>query len=507
MGIGKGAKHNIGATHKDVLQWVRSAAPGDEFRAGKGLYLRRTEGGAFWVYRYVSPLTGKQVRANLWADDPRGLVGFPDATLADATGRAAALRASVADGIDPVRAGEDARQAADLARQSKEVERSRLEAVQRAADVERERRLNVRQLFERWCSVDLQPHMRADGMRAGRKDAGAYTRDQFERRVFPVLGERAAADVTKGDLMAILDATKAEGKLRTANVLLADLKQMLAFAVTREILERDPLANIKRRQVGGTEPQRDRILTPDELAALAAKLPASRLNKRSAAAVWLLLGTMARAGELMGAVWATEGQDVATLQAVADATGAKVGVVDLVAREWYLPDTKNQRDHRIHLSAFAVAQLEGLAVLRERDAEGEPVPWVFPNSAANGPVCIKSFGKQVADRQLSARKRTEGDRMQGRSKATDSLTLPGGKWTAHDLRRTGATIMADLGISGDVIDECLNHVIESRVRRTYIRGRREGEQVRAFDALGARLQEIIRGQPVASNVVALPVAA
>ena len=97
--------------------------------------------------------------------------------------------------------------------------------------------------------------------------------------------------------------------------------------------------------------------------------------------------------------------------------------------------------------------------------------------------------------------------MAGRSKATDSLLLPGGKWTAHDLRRTGATLMAGMGISGDVIDECLNHVIESRVRRTYIRDRRPQEQARAFDALGARLDGIISGRLAASNVVALPVAA
>ena len=51
--------------------------------------------------------------------------------------------------------------------------------------------------------------------------------------------------------------------------------------------------------------------------------------------------------------------------------------------------------------------------------------------------------------------------------------------------------MAGLGISGDVIDECLNHMIESRVRRTYIRDRRALEQARAFDALGQMLALLI----------------
>ena len=80
------------------------------------------------------------------------------------------------------------------------------------------------------------------------------------------------------------------------------------------------------------------------------------------------------------------------------------------------------------------------------------------------------------------------------SKATEALTLPEcGKWTAHDLRRTAATLMAGLGVSGNVIDECLNHVIESRVRRTYVRDRRPAEQATAFDALGAKLTELTCG--------------
>ena len=75
-------------------------------------------------------------------------------------------------------------------------------------------------------------------------------------------------------------------------------------------------------------------------------------------------------------------------------------------------------------------------------------------------------------------------------KATTSLALPGGRWTAHDLRRTAATMMARLGVSTDVIDECLNHKLQSKVARVYIRDRREADQARAFDALGRQLQQL-----------------
>ena len=62
--------------------------------------------------------------------------------------------------------------------------------------------------------------------------------------------------------------------------------------------------------------------------------------------------------------------------------------------------------------------------------------------------------------------------------------------------------MAQLGISTDVIDECLNHMLQSRVSRVYIRDRREVEQARAFEALGTRLRAIV-ADDVASNVVPL----
>jgi integrase len=97
-------------------------------------------------------------------------------------------------------------------------------------------------------------------------------------------------------------------------------------------------------------------------------------------------------------------------------------------------------------------------------------------------VGVKSLGKQLSDRQ-----REPARRLRGRTKATSALVLPGGRRTAHDLRRTSA----GLGVSGDVIDECLNHIIESRVRRTYIRDRRAAEQAMAFDALGVHLGSLV----------------
>ena len=96
---------------------------------------------------------------------------------------------------------------------------------------------------------------------------------------------------------------------------------------------------------------------------------------------------------------------------------------------------------------------------------------------------MKAFGKQFGDGQR------EGKPLMNRSTATRALVLPGGRWTHHDLRRTAASLMAGLGISGDVINECLNHKLADRMARVYIHNRREGEQRIAFDALGRKLFE------------------
>ena len=514
MGIETGTRHDIGISHREVLVWTRKAKPGDELRAGKGLYLRCIDSGAFWVFRFKSPVSGKQTRTQLWADDEQGVIGFPDASLEEAKRRAGQLRALVADGIDPVMQADQKRQdelqATEAERQRIAHDQRQLEAAAAAAEAEGLRRKTVRQVFDQWRATELQPLVRADGKRIGRKDGGQYVLEQFTRHVFPAIGARVLEDIRKADLLALLDAQIAGGKARTANVLLADLKQMLDFAQERELIAINPLATTKKAKVGGKDVERERVLAEDEIRQLLGALPDARLGPRSACGIWLTLATGVRVGELMGAAWAdalpaepmARKSSLDALLAQADTEDVKLGLVDLDACTWYLPTTKNQRDHLIHLSAFATAQFKKLRDLREmqtgtgKDGEaGKPSPWVFPATDSARPVCIKSFGKQLADRQ-----RPPEQRLSNRSKATTALMLAGGKWTAHDLRRTAGTLMARLGFSTDTINECLNHISADRMARVYIRDRREADQARAFDALGSKLDELTSGAAPGSNV-------
>lgn len=467
----------------DKEQWLSQP-----FKRGAGVFMARItpSGERVFYFRYTDS-TGKRPFLPIGPYHPKGKDGF---TLAQAYAKACELSALYTSGIKDLR--EHLVREAELKEQQQGEELRRLEDEARAAEQERQRRLTLRDLFTRWQDVELKLRKRPDGSTIGRKDSGALILAQFERHVFPLIGDLCATDVTKADILRVTDAQMSAGKQRTAAMVFSDLRQMFHFALDRELIAADPMATLKKARIVGQMVERERILSDDEIEALAAAIPRARLNQRSERAIWLILATGVRVGELMGATWLDADRNSQELQAVAEVEGVKFGTVDPVAKTWHMPDTKNGRPHTIHLSAFAVQQFEQLQLLRES------VPWVFPNAASTGPVCVKSFGKQIADRQ-----RTEDERMSGRSKAVDALTLQGGRWTAHDLRRTAASIMASLGISGDVIDECLNHVIESRVRRTYIRNRREADQIRAFDALGLRLAELVSPSTRASNVVTL----
>ncbi|HYW58498.1 MAG TPA: tyrosine-type recombinase/integrase [Polaromonas sp.] len=447
------------ASPKEADQWITQP-----FKRGTGVFLGRitSTGERLFYFRYTDS-KGKRPFLPIGNYHPKGKAG--GLTLALAYKRAAELSTLYQTGVHDLREHFieiEAQKAFAV-----ETTKQELAAAKVAEELAIRQRITVKALFNQWAEVELQPHTTKEGKRVGRKDGGQYTKEQFERRVFGPIGDKEAKLVTKADIFKILDDTKKAGKLRTGNVLLADLKQMFQFALAREIINRNPLDTITKRQVGGANVVRKRNLEEPEIRALATGLKKAGMTRRGEIAVKLILATCCRISELMGATWEH---------------------IDLEASTWHLPETKNQRPHTIHLSPYAKQLFQQLLELRNSDSRqsGKLLPWVFPNKSRNGAVCIKSFGKQLSDRQRPAEQQ-----MTNRTHSTTALLLPGGHWTAHDLRRSGSTVMAKHGVSTDVIDECLNHMIASQMGRVYIQDRRLDQQAAAFNLLGEKLAEWI----------------
>jgi len=70
-------------------------------------------------------------------------------------------------------------------------------------------------------------------------------------------------------------------------------------------------------------------------------------------------------------------------------------------------------------------------------------------------------------------------------------------WTLHDLRRTARSLMSRAGVSPDVAERCLGHVIGG-IRGTYDRHEYYAEKKLAFEKLAAQIDRIV--SPV-ENVV------
>lgn len=343
-------------------------------------------------------------------------------------------------------------------------------ATKRILDIEASNaRMTVKELFDRWERLELK----------ARKDQGAEARRSFEKDVFPDLGTLAAEDVKRSMIAACLDKVVERGSPVLARNLLGDLRQMFGFAIKREYVENDPTSHLKRDDFG-KKTERDRILNDDEIKRLAKLLPDAGMQAASVAAIWIMLSTCCRVGEISRARW---------------------GHVDLNSGQWIIPpeNSKNAKEHTVYLSDFAKGQFSLLNKLATSEDDGTVSPWVLPATNKDIHVCVKSLAKQIGDRQRGDDKAP----MKNRSKLVSALVLPRGKWTPHDLRRTGATLMGRLGVRPDVIEKCLNHVEQNALVRIYQRQSLEAEQAAAWKLLGERLELLTSD---AENVVSIDAA-
>lgn len=378
-------------------------------------------------------------------------------TLADARKRTAELATLHKNGIRDIREYIEAEQLTAVAARNAEMARLENERAQaEAAAAVLAARQTVTTVFERWMKIDI----------ANRKDGGAEVRRMFEKDVLPYIGNRFAADVKKGDITEVTDTMLARGVNRAAKIAFSLMRQMFRFAVDRDLIEHDPTASIRKAKIGQRDTERDRVLSAEEIKLLAKNIQDARLLITTEAAIWIALATCCRIGELLGARWEE---------------------VNLEAKTWVIPsqNSKNGKPLLIYLSDFAVRQFERVKTISSKSE------WCYPNTNNSGPVSSKTVTKQLGDRQ----RQPDQGVMSRRSAKPHALLLTGGKWTPHDLRRTGATMMTALGVLPEVAERCLNHTEEKQVKRIYQRHSYAKEMSEAWFLLGQHIETITESAP------------
>lgn len=422
---------------------------------GGGLYVRVFSSGVKeWIYRYkVGDKTvyhrfavysrTPTVMANNLPDD-----ALPHLSLADARQQALEFQKLRKAKIDP------------RANSQGLIDDKRAERAAAEAEAQKlQQRLTVSGLFDLWFELRLTGT-------GGRKDGGLEVKRAFERDVLPVIGALAVEDVKPLDITQVIEAIERRDAKRLAGRTLAEIKQLFRFAVNTGRLVVSPAGALAVQ--GGRGVPRELVLADEDIQLLARRLSGQTGNRLEdavpytlARAIWILLGTAMRVGELSKAQWAD---------------------VDFKKKEWVLPDTKNGAKHLVHLSDFVISELLKLKALTGA------TPYLFPSRA--GAKCPhlneKTIAKAVKDRQRAG----VGTLSKRRATHQDVLALTCGHWTPHDLRRSAATLMGGLGVIPVVIERCLNHKESDRVKATYQRYEYLSERRDAFQKLGEHLSKL-----------------
>ena len=272
----------------------------------------------------------------------------------------------------------------------------------------------------------------------------------LQKDVVKIWGERKVKDITRRDIIKLLDKIVDRGSPVTANRVLALVRKMFNFAIERDMIEASPCVMVR---APGKEKSKDRVLTEDEIKTFWKKLYSTNMATSSKLALKLLLLTAQRRGEV--------------------ATAEKKDF-NLESCWWTIPaeKAKNGLAQRVPLSPQAINIIE-----RAKQISEDKNPYLFPS-----PRGKKSMTATALTRAVSRNRDTFGI----------------SSFTPHDLRRTAASMMASSGIERLVISKILNHA-ESGITAVYDRHSYDKEKQQALESWGRKLLAILSDRK--SNII------
>jgi integrase len=403
-----------------------------------GLYLVLQPSGAkSWALRFRRP-TGKPAKLVLGGvftsnkePDTAPTIG-DHLTLAGARRLVAQLRHEIAQGRDPA--------ATHLA----DKQRRRLAAVEAAENtfavaakdwIEQDASKNTRRWKEQARLLGLEPKTLAlikNGL------ADRWT-------------ERPVLEIGGHDIYGIVDETRrlgAPGLARRgdgptesrARAMLSCLSTMFGWLVKKRRVDKNPCVSVPRPE---TPKARDRVLTSAEIVKFW-RAAGAVAGKPFDAALKLLLLTGCRLNEVTGMRYEELSED---------------------ATQWIVPGnrTKNRRPHMVPLPPLARDLIASIQRIEGSDL-------VF-TTTGRAPVSGWTKVKTRLDKSMG--------------------NPP--HWVLHDLRRTAATGMAELGIEPHIVEAVLNHVSGAKagVAGTYNRAAYAAQKRAALERWAAHVEGLV----------------
>jgi integrase len=265
------------------------------------------------------------------------------------------------------------------------------------------------QTFGEYTKRWLAEHRMADSTKAMRKTI-------IDRDILPVFQNRRMAEIGPEDLRALCAKIKGRGAPATAVIAREIVKLVFAYAAMHGEKAPNPADEVGPSSIATFVPK-DRALSPSEIRLMhrlletTATLPTIRLALR------LVLLTLVRKSELIEATW---------------------DEIDFENAVWSIPKSrmKTGKPHNVYLSQQAL----DIFIALHTCAAGSK--FVLPSRYDADRCMSKATLNRVT--QVIAEKAKESN-------------LPLAPFTVHDLRRTGSTILNELGFNGDWIEKCLAH--------------------------------------------------
>ncbi len=238
----------------------------------------------------------------------------------------------------------------------------------------------------------------------------------FDRDIFPTWKNRLLTEISPDDLRALCTKVKDRGAPATAVHVRDIVKQIYGFAILHGEKVANPATEVGPASIATFVPK-DRALSPSEIRVALQELehvptlPTIRLGLR------LILLTLVRKSELLDAVW---------------------DEVDFEKAVWSIPKERMKRGkaHNVYLSRQSLDIMVAL-----RTCAGNSRYLLPSRYDADAPMSRATFNRittAVAERAVKQR-------------------LPLAPFTVHDLRRTGSTLLNELGFNRDWVEKCLAH--------------------------------------------------
>lgn len=271
------------------------------------------------------------------------------------------------------------------------------------------RRLAEAKTFQEFTERWFADAAMADSTRSMRKAI-------IDRDILPVFRNRLLAEIGPDDLRGLCNKVKDRGAPATAVHVRDIVKQVYRFAIERGQKVTNPADEVGAASIATFVPK-DRALSPTEVRVMlklldqVPTLPTIRLGIR------LILLTLVRKGELLNATW---------------------DEVDFENAIWTIPKQrmKGRVPHNVYLSQQALDIMVALRTCAGGSRYLLPSRYEADKTMSN--ATLNRVTDAVVKRAKEAR-------------------LPLEPFTVHDLRRTGSTILNELGFNRDWIENCLAH--------------------------------------------------